>query len=430
MGNRDEPSRRYERAREKLDDDHESGELTDDEYSHITEFLDAKDPDVLNGHGDTLSYQTLRGYCRLLACAARRLPEDTTLTTATENDINGLISRFAKGNHPAVKDDGVSHATQRQYQATLRAFYNYHEELPADPDGITLKQIDDSPVDERDIFDHDDVEAMRETCSNTRDRAILELLLNTGQRIRAIQTLRVKDVNLDEGVFWLNDEADGLKHAEGKRPLLGAKAPVRRWLDNHPAPENPDAYLITHLPSYRNTDATTPLNQNSIRKRLRKIGNEAGVDKPTNPHNFRHFAVTTMYRDYDMDADTIRFIIGHGEDSRIMETTYRHLTDDDYIKKAEIAAEIREPDDDSPLSPNRCLTCDEPLAKDAKACPNCGHVYTPDAKAVQDTIGESMKESYKDTEPGSDTQAKVEQLDDLLDDPDVKAALLEKLADE
>lgn len=44
-----------------------------------------------------------------------------------------------------------------------------------------------------------------------------------------VQTLRTKDVDTDEGVFWINEEADGIKGAETnsiKRPLLGAKRAV------------------------------------------------------------------------------------------------------------------------------------------------------------------------------------------------------------
>jgi len=42
-----------------------------------------------------------------------------------------------------------------------------------------------------------------------------------------------------------------------------------------------------------------------------------------------------------------------------------------------------------------------------------------------------MKESYKQTDPeDTDTQEKLDTLDDLLDDPKVKTALLEKLGEE
>ena len=114
-----------------------------------------------------------------------------------------------------------------------------------------------------------------------------------------------------------------------------------------------------------------------------------------------------------------------------METTYQHLSDEDYIKDAEIAADLREEQVESPLTPAVCPTCGDNLAPDARACSGCGTVFTPDAKAAEDQIDKQVKGSYKDTDPeDSDTQEKIDQLDGLLDDPDVKAALLEKLNDE
>ena len=67
---------------------------------------------------------------------------------------------------------------------------------------------------------------------------------------------------------------------------------------------------------------------------------------------------------------------------------------------------------------------------DWKSCPYCGLVYSPDAKEAEDKVSDDVKKSYKQTDPDdTETQAKIDKLDELLDDPDVKAALLDKLAD-
>jgi len=81
------------------------------------------------------------------------------------------------------------------------------------------------------MYTEDEVQALREAVDNARDRCMLELFLNTGQRIRAIQTLRVKDVDPEDGTtgsYYLNTDAEGLKGAAqngSKRPLLGANGP-------------------------------------------------------------------------------------------------------------------------------------------------------------------------------------------------------------
>jgi len=84
------------------------------------------------------------------------------------------------------------------------------------------------------------------------------------------------------------------------------------------------------------------LSQSNIRRRLKNIAEEADIDKPPNPHNFRHYFVTVCKRDYDMDEATIKHLIGHGPESTIMESTYQHLSDDDHIEAAEVAAGLRD----------------------------------------------------------------------------------------
>jgi hypothetical protein len=114
-----------------------------------------------------------------------------------------------------------------------------------------------------------------------------------------------------------------------------------------------------------------------------------------------------------------------------METTYSHLSGDDHIQRAEEAWGIREPENDSPLTPEVCDVCGNPLGPSAKACERCGTVFTPDAKSVQEQIDGDMTDSYKQTDPDdTETMDKIDKLDELLEDPEVQAALLEKMGDE
>jgi integrase/recombinase XerD len=411
--------------------DSKSGNLTEADAEAIREFLSAKDKNdvtVVDPDGESMEFSTLASYGQSLRVVATRA--QTPLNDLTADDINQLMQSVRLGEHPSVKDSGLSVNTLIQHQSALRKFYRYHD-FPADPESVIIFDSPDTSVDERDMFTRKEIQAMRDVIDNPRDRCLFELLINTGQRIRAIQTLRIKDVDTDKGVFWLNPEVDGLKGAKkngNKRPLLGAKRAVYDWLQYHPTGELED-YLITGRPSSAKSDPGGQLHQTTFNRILKRIANEAGVDKPPNPHNFRHVFVTLCKRDYNLDNDTIKHLIGHASDSKVMETTYSHLTDEDHIEAAEVAAGIKEePEDDAPLTPQVCPTCSEQLPNGAAACPACGTLFSPAAKSVQDELEEDMKESYKKTDPeDSDTQEKIDQLDDLLDDPDVKAALLEKL---
>jgi integrase/recombinase XerD len=433
MSNRaDDPEHKYEVERERV----ANSDLSDADKRAILDFISAFDENDLsesyrNGDGETetLSYNSLENYSRAMRLIAKESDRDLL-----EHDLDSLTVIF----NTFLED--LSKYTVRQRQAAAIKFYRFHE-TGIDPDEIPLQKTEKgSSVDERDMFTKEEIHQLREACKNPRDRCLLELLVYTGQRIRALQTLRLKDIDLDEGVYYLNTDEAGLKGADktgSKRPLLGAEKAVRDWIDQHPT-GNQEDYLISPLHSATNTEGDGRyLSLPAIRQQLWNLAERAGVynketgeGKSPNPHNFRHYFVTVCYREYDMDPSTIKFLIGHTQDSTVMETTYQHLTDEDHINAARRHADSgRDPEEkEGALTPETCPTCKENLPPAAKACPNCGQVFTPDAQSTKQKLDTDVKDSYKQTHPeDTDTQEKIDQLDDLLDDPDVKAALLEKL---
>lgn len=436
----DDPRSRYHGARKRLEKSLESGDVTEGDYAAITEFLDAIDPDNFNhqfvsgnGQQETKAPGTLAAYTQALNRVATL--SDAPIREMTEDEVNELFGSLADGTHPEVKDSGYGKSTLSQWQSAVSMFFQYHGG-PADPDNIVVVNPGDSSVDEDDMFTPEEVQALRDATENPRDRCLLELFLNTGQRIRAVQTIKYGDVDPDAGAtgrFRLNAEADGLKGAaevQEKRPLLGAKRAVKDWMQYHPT-KDPDDYLVTVLPSANRGTPGDTLSQTTMRRTMRKIAEQAGIDDPkraSNVHNFRHHFVTVCKRDYDMEDAVIKRLIGHGEESRIMEKVYSHLTDDDIIEKAEVATGDREPGGEESLTPATCPTCDEPLAPDAKACSRCGMVFTPDAKAAEDQLQEDVKQAYADTDPDdTEAQEKLEALDELLSDPELRRAVLDRI---
>lgn len=423
---------RYETARERIKND---DDVSDKERELILEFLDANDPrrnTYKMPDGKTKQDGTLARYARGLCRVARDLEPD--LTEATAYDINRLMDAYLNGNVEGVKDEGLANSSVRNFQGPTRRFYLYHDNLGIDRDDIHFADQDESPVDERDMFTAEEVQSIRDEAKRrgSRDACLVDLLLYTGQRRSAILNLRIKDVKPDEGIFYLNDDDGDLKGANGKRPLLGAEKAVREWKRQHPTGD-PDDYLITHKHKQTNRDGVRPgdkLDPSTVYRQLQRIGDAVGVDKPVNAHNFRHYFVTVCKRDYGMDNDTIKHLIGHEPDSKVMERTYAHLTDEDYIKKAEEKRGLREPEEDNPLTPPVCDGCGEPLDGEWKSCPYCGMIYSPDARKIEEQMQDDVKQSYAETEPGSDQQKSLETIDKLLDDPEVKQLLYEKLVDD
>lgn len=426
MAQADNPRRRYNREKDRLGEAVESGDVTEADADAITEVLDALDADnpayafQVNGSTETKATSTVRNYCQRLRLAAAAV--DGSLLDETTDGINQLMAAFASGDSPVAPDGGYSNNTLGQYQSALKAFYRYHDGHSVDPEEIPVAASDGKQIDERDMFTVDEIKAMRDVIDKPRERCLFEMLCYTGQRLRVIQTLRIKDVDPAEGVFWINTDAEGLKGATGKRPLLGAREYVHQWLEYHPT-GRPDDYLFTPTMTSNGAVPGEMMSQSTFRYHLRKIADKAGVDKAVHPHVFRHYFTTIAKRDYGMDDAHIKRLRGDSKGSNVMETTYRHLTDEDTIEHAQAKHEGREPEVDSPMTPKVCPTCKTQLDADAKACGRCGSVFTPDAQEAKRQAESDMWES-KSEAPTDDHDKAIDKLRGLLEEhPELVAEL-------
>lgn len=398
----DDPQYKLRKERERIRNSNHSKEDREEMLRFLSAF-DNDDPTESytdeNGNTETLSYNSLENYGRAMRLIASE--SDRPLLDHTLNSLGAIFNDFL---------DELSIQTVRQRQAAAIKFYRFHE-TGIDPDEIPLTQREeDTSVDERDMLTREEIQRIRDACTNARDRCLLELLVYTGQRIRAIQTLRIKDIDLENNIYYLNTDELGLKSADKvgrKRPLLGATNAVRDWIDKHPTGDRDD-YLITPLSSASGKAGDGEyLSLPAIRRQLNRLGERAEIEKPVNPHNFRHFFVTVCIREYEMDPSTVKHLIGHRENSTVMETTYQHLTDDDHINAARAATDAGEDPEqsDSPLTPQTCPVCGEPQGPTAKACPNCGEVFTPDAKSAQETVEDVVHEGAMAAETDAEREA-------------------------
>lgn len=412
------------------------GLVAEADAERIQELCDAFDPEKLERQEhiekkqdfdadkrQDKSYSTLWGWMYQMARISRDLTyADFTadsLLDVTAEGLNDLMERgYYNGDVPECSS--MAKSTIRTYQFSLRVFYRYHSDLGIDPESIgVFSETSDSAVDPDDMLTKGEIEAMKDAADDPRDYMVIMLAIYTGMRDNALRTLRVKDVkniNSDDetGKYRFNPNVDyGLKGADernGWRPLLLADGAVRQWLNNyHPGrtrDDFEDCYIVTAKPRYGYVDPTDTVSNSTIRRTLKKTAEKAGVDKPVNPHAMRHNFVTICKRDYGLDNDTIKWLIGHAKDSRVMETTYSHLSDRDFADNAEEAFGLKEESERSTLTPKRC-TCGASVEPNAKACSNCGMMFTPDAQELKDDAESLIIEVENETE-GEIVQAVLE----------------------
>lgn len=423
---------RYESERQRIQDAREAGDIPPDDADLIFEFLDAKDPQVstvVDPDDGTKSDGTLARYTNCLHRVSRLA--EFNLSAATADELNQLMDDMRAGRVDDVKDGGLSAGSVKNFQSVLRKFYEYHADLGIEKAEIALANPDNNTVDERDLFDKEEIHAIRNAASHPRDKALVDLLFYTGQRLSAVLNLRLRDINLEDATFYLNEEAGDLKGADGKRPLLYAEKAVRDWYNAHPC-NDPDDHFITHKYEWENKPYSPGerLDSSTVYRQLQRIGERAGVEKPMNAHNFRHTFVTVCKRNYGMDNDTIKRLIGHRPDSNIMETTYSHLTDDDVIAAAERSVGLRDDEPDSPLTPEVCDVCGEPVASpNAKACHACGATFTPDAVQATKSIQQDVGAEKVLAELGESGELTPEQIEQLANDDALMAELIQARAE-
>lgn len=434
------PRERLEREKTNIKEMAEDGTITANTCDHLLEYTDALDPDKArysyeydNGTGD-YSPRTVAGYLSCLRILAR---DHLDLLDATPAEFNDAINIMHD-------EEDKSKVTLQRYQWAAIHFYRYHDHLGFDTDEVRLFKDHSEPRhDERDMFTEEEVEALRAACGETknppRNRAMLELLIFTGQRLSALLTLRIKDVELNPpgndntSYIYLNEDYEqengGLKGATErgrKRPMFGTRKYVRDWIQYHPQGDDPEAWLFIGDPNHWKTNLDDHLARPTARQRLKQIGEIAGVGKLTNPHAFRHYCATVLYRDYELDRDTIRMLFGHVKGSTALEQVYSHLFEDDYIKKAEEKMGYREPEPCSPFTPETCPTCGELLEEGWKNCPACGENFAPTAD-IAESVEETKAEATTAALGGDLSEGEREGLKTLLSMIDDPAELAEKL---
>lgn len=293
------------------------------------------------------------------------------LLTCTAAEFNDFMTELVDGDPTNPSDTGrMARSTASQYQSAARAFYRFctepgvaHErpavevEWPADD--ILIFSSDDTPRhDEGDMFEDVEVDALREACvkgrNPRRDRAFIELLAGTCQRITAIRTLRVGDIHVDPddnpphillNPEIRNDGDKGAIDAAGRwRPIVSDAGPVREWLRHHPLRDSAarrehdcpddfaDCYLFVGEIYHHETDPRTPWEQSAARAMLKRrkaatesLPNVATVTKPVDPHNFRHWGYSKS-KELPIDEDVRRKVFGWTAGSDTGDTVYGHVT--------------------------------------------------------------------------------------------------------
>ena len=151
-------------------------------------------------------------------------------------------------------------------------------------------------------FSQLDLLKLREACRCTRDRAIMELFLSSGIRVRELHNMKIEDVDFHNNEFIV------LGKGNKERVCYFNEVThtwIRRWLDERGQDDCPYLWIGLKIRHGKHVQ----FGIHGIERMIRDTGRIAGVPD-THPHRFRHtFATTALNK--GIPIEQVQQLLGH-----------------------------------------------------------------------------------------------------------------------
>lgn len=150
----------------------------------------------------------------------------------------------------------------------------------------------------KETYTDEDLEKMRDSCTELRDLAIIDMLASTGMRIGEMVLLNKADIDFNERECVVFGKGD-------KERVVYFDARTKIHLQNYinsRRDENPALFVTLRSPFER-------IKIGGIETRLRKMGKELEIEK-VHPHKFRR-TLATMAIDKGMPIEQLQQLLGH-----------------------------------------------------------------------------------------------------------------------
>ena len=284
-----------------------------------------------------------------------------------------------------IQSRDLAEATVKTYKEIIRIFLTWvhRDEIDDDEEPDCVKWMENKSVKTegklpQDLLTKSDVEEQVEAANIYRDKALIMLLYETGARIGELIDLTVGDI--EDRKHGKKVVIDG-KTGSRRLPLVESVPYMNRWLNDHPDPEK-DAPLWCKIQSYTNRDpengelkgegkAGEQLGYRYIRdKILTKTMDKAGIDKPSNPHHYRHSRASYLanYMTESQLCEWFGWVQGSDVPAKYVHLSGRDL--DNAYDEMHAFREEEEPEDEANLK--TCKRCSYENRPKASYCDECG----------------------------------------------------------
>ncbi len=150
----------------------------------------------------------------------------------------------------------------------------------------------------KETYSDENLETMRDSCTELRDLALIDILASTGMRIGELVLLNRKDINFEERecVVFGKGSKERMVYFDAR-----TKIHLQEYLNSR-TDDNPALFVSLKAPYDR-------MKIGGIEVRLRGIGRNLGIEK-VHPHKFRR-TLATMAIDKGMPIEQLQQLLGH-----------------------------------------------------------------------------------------------------------------------
>lgn len=236
------------------------------------------------------SQPTIRYYGNTIKQLANNMSK--RFTDYTTEDIRAYLAVF-QHKHNATK------VTVDNVRRIFSSFFSWLEEedyILKNPVRRIHKVKTGTQV--REVLSDESLESIRDTCTYSRDLAMIDLLASTGMRVGELVKLNREDINFTERecVVFGKGNKQRIVYFNAR-----TKIHLQQYL-NERSDENEALFVSLNNPQNR-------LQISGVEVRLRKIGREANVPR-VHPHKFRR-TLATMAIDKGMPVEQVQKLLGH-----------------------------------------------------------------------------------------------------------------------
>jgi site-specific recombinase XerD len=333
-----------------------------------------------------------RKFCRML---------NKPVKQAKEADIRKVIGQ--------IEQTDLAAETKKTFKVFIRKFYkflrgiNNKGEYPPEVNWISIRIPQKDRKLPEELLTENEMKSIIRACGNTRDKALISVLAESGARVSEIGLMKIKHISFESHGARLSITG---KTGARKILVIYSSPYFRQWLNMHPFNDNPDSFL------WCNSNGGV-LCYNRIAAILKRAAKKAGIKKKVHPHLLRHSRATQLAK--IMSEAALKQYMGWTQGSKVA-AIYIHLSGkdtDEAILRAN-GIEVEKKTQKQLLKPIKCERCGTSNETTNRFCKICSMPLNDEE--MQMTISNDAKK----------TQV-AELMGMLLKDPEVLQLLAKKL---